>query len=95
MTADQPTRAERRSSVGLSAAIGAVAGASVTAGWGTVAILLGAAAGAVVVGVTDAVARARQRPGQIPALWSRIVVSAALMAPLGWAAGRSPAPARS
>ena len=37
--------------------------------------------------LTDAVARARQRPGQIPALWSRIVMSAALLAPLGWALG--------
>jgi hypothetical protein len=34
------------------------------------------------------VARARQRPGEIPALWARIVLSAALAAPLGSAAGR-------
>ena len=33
-------------------------------------------------------ARARQRPGEIPPLWSRIATSAALVAPLGWAAGR-------
>jgi hypothetical protein len=30
------------------------------------------------------VARARQQEGQIPALWQRIAVSAALAAPLGW-----------
>jgi hypothetical protein len=39
---------------------------------------------------TEAVARARQRPGEIPPLWSRIAASAALVAPLGWAAGRLP-----
>ena len=33
-------------------------------------------------------ARARQRPGEIPALWSRILASGALAAPLGWAADR-------
>ena len=33
-------------------------------------------------------ARARQRPGEIPALWSRILMSGALAAPLGWAADR-------
>ena len=32
--------------------------------------------------------RARQRPGEIPALWQRIATSAALAAPLGWVAGR-------
>jgi hypothetical protein len=88
VTADQPPAARRASSVGISAVIGAVAGASVAAGWGAPAILVGAVLGAVVVAVTDAVARARQRPGQIPALWSRIVASAALLAPLGWALGR-------
>jgi hypothetical protein len=34
------------------------------------------------------VARARQRPGEIPALWQRIAMSSALAAPLGWAVGR-------
>ncbi|MBV9207609.1 MAG: hypothetical protein JO037_19915, partial [Actinobacteria bacterium] len=36
----------------------------------------------------DTVARARQRPGEIPALWSRILASGALAALLGWAADR-------
>ena len=40
------------------------------------------------LGVSEAVARARQRPGEIPALWQRIATTSALMAPLGWAAGR-------
>ncbi len=33
-------------------------------------------------------ARARQRPGEIPALWQRVAVSTALVAPVGWVAGR-------
>jgi hypothetical protein len=44
--------------------------------------------GALGLGVSEAVARARQRPGEIPALWQRIAVSTALAAALGWAAGR-------
>jgi hypothetical protein len=45
-------------------------------------------AGAVGLGASEAVARARQRPGEIPALWHRIATSSALAAPVGWAAGR-------
>ena len=37
--------------------------------------LLGAAAGAVGLGIGEAVARARQRPGEIPALWQRIATT--------------------
>jgi hypothetical protein len=33
-------------------------------------------------------ARRLQRPGEIPPLWHRIVTTAAIAAPLGWAAGR-------
>jgi hypothetical protein len=49
---------------------------------------LGAVAGAAGIAAVDAVARARQRPGEIPALWSRIIASGAVAAPLGWAADR-------
>jgi hypothetical protein len=70
--------------------IGALAGATLT--WGgdrpRRSALLGALAGAVAVAGVDMVARARQRPGEIPALWSRIVASGALAAPAGWAAQR-------
>jgi hypothetical protein len=45
-------------------------------------------AGAFGLGASEAAARARQRPGEIPALWQRIATSAALAAPLGWAAER-------
>jgi hypothetical protein len=44
--------------------------------------------GAVGLGAAEAAARARQRPGEIPPLWHRIATSAALAAPLGWAAAR-------
>lgn len=87
---EQPARRSRTDrlwSVGLACAIGAVAGAALTASWGTTTILLGSLTGACVVGLVEAVARARQRPGEIPALWSRIVMSAALIAPLGWMLG--------
>lgn len=65
--------------------IGAVAGAAVCAPWGTWAVAAGALAGALLLGLVDMLARARQRPGEIPALWSRIVMSAAIAAPGGWA----------
>jgi hypothetical protein len=71
----------------VSALIGAFAGAAITAGWGSTAIVIGTIVGAVLVAATDLVARARQRPGEIPALWSRIVASAAIVAPLGWLLG--------
>jgi hypothetical protein len=78
---------ERHGSPAFAAAMGAVAGASITAGWGAAAIIVGTVAGAIVVAGCDIVARQRQAPGEIPALWSRIVASAALVAPLGWLLG--------
>ena len=79
--------ADRRGSVVTSGVLGALGGAAVTAGFGPTAIVVGVVAGAVVVAAADAVARARQRPDEIPALWSRIVASAAVVAPLGWLFG--------
>jgi hypothetical protein len=49
---------------------------------------MGALVAAAGLGASEALARARQRPGEIPALWQRIAMSSALAAPLGWAAGR-------
>jgi hypothetical protein len=76
------------SSIGFAASIGGLAGASLTAHrgarWAVRAGLLGAA----VLASSEAVARARQREGEIPALWQRIAVSAALAAPVGWASQR-------
>ncbi len=68
--------------------IGALAGAALTAHRGRKAAIAGALAGAGAVAAADMVARARQRPGQIPALWSRIVASGAIAAPAGWLAQR-------
>ena len=34
--------------------------------------------------VAEVAARRRQKPGEIPPLWSRILASAALAAPAGW-----------
>src|ERR1700748_3050632 len=79
---------ERVQQAGFAAALGAVAGAALAARRGPAAVTAGAAAGAAVLGTADAVARARQRPGEIPALWSRILASGAIAAPLGWAADR-------
>ena len=73
----------------MAAAIGALAGAALAAHRGGRAALAGALAGAVGLGASEAVARATQRPGEIPPLWSRIVMSGALVAPLGWAADRA------
>jgi len=79
---------ERLQQVGFAGLIGAVAGAALTAHRGRAAVAVGALAGAVGLGTAEAVARARQRPGEIPALWSRILASGALAAPLGYAADR-------
>src|SRR6478609_169460 len=78
----------RSGAVAFSGAIGALAGAALTGRRGAWTRVAGAVAGAVGLGVSEAVARARQRPGEIPALWQRIAVSSALTAPLGWAGGR-------
>jgi len=68
--------------------IGAVAGAALAGHRGRRAAGVGALAGAAGLAASERVARARQRPGEIPPLWQRIATSAALVAPLGWAAGR-------
>jgi hypothetical protein len=68
--------------------IGAVAGAALSGRRGVRAGTLAAAAGAAVLGAAEAVARAQQRPGEVPPLWSRILASGALAAPVGWAGGR-------
>ena len=88
MAHDGAARAERARQIGVAGAIGALAGAALTAHRGPRAVAAGVLAGAAGLAITDAVARARQRPGEIPALWSRIIASGALAAPLGWAADR-------
>jgi hypothetical protein len=87
--AEQDATADRRpGSVGFASAVGGMAGAALTGGWGLRAAVAGAAVGAAAMGAVEVVARARQRPGQIPELWSRIAMTTAMAAPLGWLAGR-------
>jgi hypothetical protein len=76
------------SSVGFAASVGGLAGASLAAHRGVRSAAVAALVGAVGLGTSEAVARARQKEGEIPALWQRIAVSAALAAPLGWVAGK-------
>ncbi len=80
--------ADRRQPVIVAGVIGGLAGASLAGHRGARAAGLGAAAGVAALAACEAVARARQRPGEIPPLWARIATSAALVAPLGWAVGR-------
>jgi hypothetical protein len=89
MTVGDPTAAQqRRRSVAVAAVIGAVAGAALAGHRGARAAGVGTLAGAAGLAASERIARARQRPGEIPPLWQRIATSAALVAPLGWAAGR-------
>lgn len=74
--------------IASAATIGALAGAALRAHRGARAAATAALGGAVIVGSSEAVARIRQRPNEIPALWHRIITSAALAAPMGWAADR-------
>ncbi|MGH9051346.1 MAG: hypothetical protein ACRDY4_16565 [Acidimicrobiia bacterium] len=88
MRPDDQTARSRTGSVGFAGAIGSLAGAALTAHRGARTAAVGAVAGAVGLGASEAVARARQPPGEIPPRWHRIATSAALAAPLGWAAAR-------
>jgi hypothetical protein len=79
---------DRKRPVMMVGLIGGMAGAALAGHRGARAAGLGAVAGAAALAASEAVARARQRPGEIPPLWGRIATSAALVAPLGWVAGR-------
>ena len=70
------------------ALVGAAAGAALAGRRGARVAGVAAVAGAAGLAASEAVARATQRPGEIPALWQRIAMSGALVAPLGWVAGR-------
>lgn len=71
------------SSLGFVGAIGGVAGACLAARRGPRTVVLAGLAGAAGLAASEAVARARQRPNEVAALWQRIAVSAALAAPVG------------
>ncbi|WP_286929591.1 MULTISPECIES: hypothetical protein [Aeromicrobium] len=78
-----------RDSVGFAAIVGSLAGAALASRRGTRAVVASSMAGGAALAASEAVARARQGKDEIPALWQRIAVSAALAAPLGWAAERA------
>jgi hypothetical protein len=89
----QPHRIDRhsdRSGRAFIAVLGAVSGLSLTAHRPRRQRAFGALAGAAVLTASETVARRRQRPNEIPPLWSRIVTSGAMAAPVAWAAGRLP-----
>ena len=69
-------------------AVGALAGATLGARRGLRGVVGGALLGAAGLGAVEAVARAGQKPGRIPARWARIAASGALAAPAGWLGGR-------
>ena len=75
-----------RSQIATAATIGALAGASLHARRGARSSVGAALMGAMIVGVSEAIARQRQRPNEIPGLWHRILTSTALAAPIGWIA---------
>ncbi|MEU0556344.1 hypothetical protein [Dactylosporangium sp. NPDC006015] len=81
--------AKRAQGIGFAAAMGALAGAALGAHRGARGAVAGAVLGAGALAGVDALARARQRPGEIPAVWSRVAASGAIAAPVGWAAGKA------
>lgn len=76
------------SQLATAAGIGACAGAALGAGRPARAVTAAAVGGGALLAGSEALARMRQRPNDTPALWHRILVSAALAAPAGWAADR-------
>jgi hypothetical protein len=93
MTVDQPAsgspeRGKRAAGLAIAATVGALAGAAIAGRRGPRAVAAGGLAGAAVLAATEAVSRARQRPGEIPAWWSRVVMSGAMAAPAGWLGAR-------
>ncbi len=77
--------ASRSQQIAWAAGIGTVAGLALGGPRRRVA---GAALGAAVAAASEAVARRRQRPNEIPARRHRILMSGALAAPVGWAVGK-------
>lgn len=83
--AGPPNRAQ---GMAFAAVVGALAGLALRSDRRPAHRAAAAGAGAIVLAASEAVARRRQRPNQLPALSNRILMSAALAAPPGWVAGR-------
>ena len=73
----------------FAALIGGVAGAALAARSNRVAAALSTIGGATLLAGAKAVARARRRGVEIQPLWYRILSTGALVAPLGWLAGKT------
>src|SRR5262245_30421757 len=86
--AGQGRDVERRNGPAAAAVLGGLAGLTLAGRRGPRWAVSGAILGAAGLAAVDSVARARQQPNEIPALWSRIAASAAIAAPAGWAAER-------
>ncbi|MBM2615705.1 hypothetical protein JIG36_09080 [Actinoplanes sp. LDG1-06] len=74
---------KRAAGVVFAAAVGALAGAALGG-------RRGVAPGAALLASTELVARARQRPNEVPPWWSRVVMSGAIAAPAGRLLGGDP-----
>src|SRR4249920_619349 len=90
-----PVMATSSSAVGVVATIGGIAGASLAAHRGRRSAALAALVGAVGLGASEAVARNVRKEGEVVPLWQRIAVSSAMVAPIGWVAGKAGAGPRS
>ena len=77
------------SGIATAAVIGGIAGAALSSRRRRRSAAVAAVGGAALLGVAEVIARAQQRPNEIPPLWNRILTSGALAAPLGWIAGRT------
>jgi hypothetical protein len=84
----QQDAGQRVASLATTGAAGVLAGVSLTSRWGATAMVVAGLVGGVTLAAIDTLARARQRRNEIPALWSRIAMSAAIAAPLGWLLGK-------
>lgn len=92
MSAAQPPElgSPKVSDLVIAALIGGVAGAVLAARAGRLGAALSTIGGATLLAAAKAIARARKRsPIENQALWYRILASGAMVAPLGWLAGRT------
>lgn len=80
---------QRRQAVGWAAAVGGLAGAALTDGRTARVRAAAAVLGSLTLASGETVARARQQPGEIPALWQRIAFSTALAALPTWPFART------
>src|SRR5665809_146593 len=83
-----PRSTQSRSSAASDVYKRQLAGATLRANRGPRASVVATLTGAVIMAGSESVARLRQQPNEIPALWHRILTSAALAAPIGWVAER-------